>query len=275
MKKTDSPSEINIQNYWMNHTEYKMLCNRKIVILIFLFLSSLLFSESIILVADYWYPYNGDPDSEAPGFIVEVAQYIFRDAGHEIEYQVVPWTRAISGTRSGIYDGIIASGPEETPDFIYPDIPVISAYHSFFTRDDSLWTFQNLDSLADVTLGVIKDYSYGRLYLDYIQYFNNDENKIQESYGEDALYKNIQKLIIGRIDVLVEDVSVFNNVLLAENITEKFRNAGHSYKEDLFISFSPDNHNSLEYAKIMTEGLNSIKNKKIWTDLLNKYNIED
>ena len=38
------------------------------------------------LRADSWYPYNGDPKAENPGYMVEVARLAFAKAGYQLDY---------------------------------------------------------------------------------------------------------------------------------------------------------------------------------------------
>ena len=68
-------------------------------------------AETIILVADTWCPYNCDPGSKYPGFMVEIAQRVFSAAGHQVVYQVEPWNRAVLSVQSGRFQGLIGVTP--------------------------------------------------------------------------------------------------------------------------------------------------------------------
>lgn len=47
-------------------------------------------AETITIVADPWCPYNCEPGSDEPGFMVEIARRVFAEAGIEVRYETVP-----------------------------------------------------------------------------------------------------------------------------------------------------------------------------------------
>lgn len=51
---------------------------------------SVAYADVITLVADEWCPYNCTPDTDHPGFMIEIAQYAFEHAGHTIVYTTIP-----------------------------------------------------------------------------------------------------------------------------------------------------------------------------------------
>ena len=148
-------------------------------------------SDEILIVADEWCPYNCALDSDSPGYIVEIVKYAFEKQGHNISYKVVPWARAIEGCRDGTYNAIIGAGKDEVPDFIFHDDEIGLASHSFFVKKESGWNFTSLDSLNNVTLGVIGDYSYGTLFDEYIKPNENHPTRLSTVSGEDALGRSI------------------------------------------------------------------------------------
>lgn len=72
------------------------------------------------LRADFWCPFNCEPDAARPGFMVEIAQYALGKYGHTVDYQIMPWNRAIKEVRAGKIDGVIAELKSHSPDLIYP-----------------------------------------------------------------------------------------------------------------------------------------------------------
>ena len=125
-------------------------------------------SPVITLAADPWCPYNCNEEDEQLGYMVDVATLIFKELGYEVNYVNMPWARAISAVKSGKVDGIIGAGKDEVPELIFPAIPMGKATHTFYTLADSSWRFKDLTSLQSVTQGVIKGYSYGTLFDDYV-----------------------------------------------------------------------------------------------------------
>ena len=231
-------------------------------------------ADEIVLVADEWCPYNCGPKNKNPGFMVEIAKYAFAKEGHKVIYRTVPWARAIEMVREGRHQGIIGTGRAETPDFIFPDIELGRATHTFYTRRDFPWKYNGLDSLKEIDLGVIDQYSHGNLYKDYIKP-NEGSINIQVIGGEDGLTRNIKKLSYGRIDALVEDKTAFQYELFSTNTKNDFSDAGVAYSEDVFIAFSPKIKESKAYAKILDNGMQELRESGKLEQILNKYGVQD
>lgn len=50
-------------------------------------------TDTIVLVADEWPPFNTLPSGKHQGYIVDIAREIFEPLGYTIDYRIVPWTR--------------------------------------------------------------------------------------------------------------------------------------------------------------------------------------
>ena len=239
------------------------------------FMSSMAFADDIILVADPWCPYNCGCNDKNPGYMVEIARTVFERYGHTVRYFNVPWARAIYGTREGQYDGIIGAGPTETPDFVFPDIELGIARHTFYVKNGNPWRYDGLDSLKTVTLGVIKNYSYGDLFNAYIVPNQDNPKRIQVISGEKGLALNIQKLEENKVEAIIEDRAVFQHYLLKTNIPNIFSEAGVAYTEKVYIAFSPKLKKARAYAESLTKGMQALRKSKRLSRILKKYGIED
>jgi polar amino acid transport system substrate-binding protein len=240
------------------------------------FLVPFAFADEIVLAADEWCPYNCAIGDKNPGFMLEIAKHAFEPHGHTVKYVIAPWARAILGTRKGDYTGIIAAGKEETPDFIFPGVSTGGAAHTFYVNQGIQWKYEGFESLKKIKLGVILDYSYGNLYNDYILP-NKDQatQAIQIVSGANALSSNIGKLLNKRIDVLIEEKSVFLHHLMVHKIPNNFQEAGVAYQEDLYIAFSPKNEQSKKYAALLESGINDLRKTKQLEVILSKYGLKD
>jgi len=236
---------------------------------------SFVHGDEIVLVADAWCPYNCDPGGNAPGYIVEIAKLAFEREGHQVSYKVIPWARAIEGVRNGIYDGIIGAGKDEVPDFIFPDNEVGRASHCFFVTKESTWKFTGLDALNNVKLGVIKNYSYGTLFNDYIQVNIDNPKRIFIIAGDDPLTRSIRMLLSGRVNVIVEDQNVMAYHFKSRGRDNPLMTAGVVSNEDIYIAFSPANNKSIRYASILDNAMLQFKTSGVLKDLLFKYGIKE
>ena len=103
-----------------------------------LFLSSAM-ADVIKLRADSWMPFNGDPGSANPGYIIEVATKVFATAGHQVEYKTLNWARTCKDVASGKIDGAVGAGHEDVPTGIFHKEEFGKMQISFFVRKGFAW----------------------------------------------------------------------------------------------------------------------------------------
>ncbi|MFN3699928.1 MAG: substrate-binding periplasmic protein [Alphaproteobacteria bacterium] len=238
-------------------------------------------TETIRLAADVWCPYNCTPDSEYPGYMVEIAQRAFARHGIQISYENVPWARAIEDAKAGTFDGIIGAYYTDAPDFIFPSVPQGQCRNAFFVRLDSDWRYEGLSSLENKSVGIISDYAYSEQFDAYVEEHENDMNRIQKVFGNNATQNNIRKLILGRIDVMLEDHQVMGYILSQPEMEEyrnKFKKVDFLPDEEqdngiIFIAFAPDNPNAQRYADILSDETKKMHESGEILDILNKYGI--
>ena len=244
-----------------------------------IFLSSALFlpgavagADQIVLAADRWCPINCEPDSTEPGIMVEIAREIFSQAGHRVEYRLMPWARAIKEAREGNITGIIGAFEGDAPDFIFPDRELLMVSGNvFFVSRESDWDYKDTTSLSDIILGAILEYDYGETINSYIK-THLDSKQVQLISGNDPLERNISKLLRGRVDVLIEASPVFWYTASKMGVKDKLRSAGEaSAPEKCFIAFSPAIEKSEEYAKILSDGIEKLRESGKLQEILDKY----
>lgn len=250
---------------------------KKVVVLAFtglLAISTAARAETISILADEWCPYNCAPGSDKPGYMIEVAQKVFGAAGHKVEYKTMNWSRALEVTREGKNLAVAGASPSDAPDFVYPANSLGQMMTAYFTAKDSSWKFSGLASLKGKKLGVIKDYTYSGDADKYITE-TKDPELVQVMSGDKALEKNINKLVAGRIDAIVEDANVFGLVSKELKLQDKVKQAGSEAPSAIFIAFSPANPKSKEYAKLLSDGVAQLRKSGELAQILKKYNVAD
>ena len=173
-------------------------------VMFILWLPAMAGGDVITIRADEWCPYNCEPKSDLPGFMVEIAVKIFESKGHTVDYDIMPWARAIQDTRKGKYNAIIGAGKEDAPDFIFPAIEQAQMVNVFYVRKGFPWQYAGVASFKDNVLGVIKDYTYVEEIDVYISENAKNSKRVQIVSGDTALDSNIKKLLAGRVDILIE-----------------------------------------------------------------------
>lgn len=235
--------------------------------------------ETITLVADEWCPYNCAPNSEKPGYAIEIAQEIFNKDNIKLVYSNLPWDRAIEEAKQGNYNGIVGANRLEAEGFIFPEEKIGYSVNFFYVKEESNWQFNGISSLENVSLGVIDGYSYNEELDAYIEKNRNNSAKIQVIDGETGLVQNFKKLEMGRIDVFVENQAVGANYI-NENRIVGIKSAGQMTDPDknhdyVYIAFSPANPNSQKYADMISAGIKEMRANGKLQEILDKYYVSD
>jgi polar amino acid transport system substrate-binding protein len=241
------------------------------------------YAETITLVADEWCPYNCEPGSDRPGFMVEIARAAFARHGIDVDYVTVPWTRAIEDTRQNKYTGIIGAYYGDAEDFVYPARPQGRTVMTFYVRDGNVWRYDGIDSLAGISLGTIADYSYSTALDEYIEKNKTDPHRIQVIAGDNAMDVNIRKLVNDRIGAMIEDKQVMAYRLAQEDmaaIRPQIAEAGDLPAPDdgngiIFVAFSPENPKARAYADILSDETQALRENGELAKILERYGVSD
>lgn len=250
----------------------------------FFFLSLLLLStqlhaqkkEEIIIAADFWCPFNCEPNSKQPGYMIEIAQRVFAQYDIKVTYLIFPWPRALILCRAGSISAVVGGYKSDAPDFVYPDVEQGMIGFSFFNSVHSAWSFQGIASLNPLLLATSYDYAYSDELNGYIKKYQADHDKIHVSYGEETVRKNIKLLESGAVDVLVESDPAFWYVSKQLNMQKKFSHAGNLQKAlPAYIAFSPKLANAEKYAKMLSAGTQSLRESGELAEILAAYGLRD
>ncbi len=233
-------------------------------------------AETIVIAGDHWCPFNCEPDSDRPGYMIEVARRAFEPAGHEVRYKIIPWARAIVSARRGLINAIAGAYKEDAPDFIYPENALAHVGFSIFVDVKTEWTYQSIATLRFISLGVINDYAYSLDIDDYILENMHEPNRIQIASGETPLKTNIRKLVHGRIDALIETPAVFWLAASEMDLADGLKAAGEAVPPRAAnIAFSPALPQSAVHGRILSEAVERMRESGELADLQKKYGLPD
>jgi polar amino acid transport system substrate-binding protein len=82
-------------------------------------------------------------------------------------------------------------------------------------------------------------------------------------------------LAANRIDVLIEDRTVFEYFLYNSGVADEFDPAGVAGMEPVYIAFSPNLADAPRYADILTRGMKELRQSGALSDILKTYGLED
>ncbi|MEH6471353.1 MAG: transporter substrate-binding domain-containing protein [Halopseudomonas sp.] len=218
-------------------------------------------------------PYVCAADDPYPGFMLEIAQKVFDQAGHKVQFELLPWGRALRYVRRGSLDGVVGVSRRNAPDLLYPQRAQAIARYAFFVPSTSAWQYSGLVSLWQVRVGVTQDISYGSMD-SYIRRYR-DGVQIQSLAGETAASQNLHALSRGRIDVLLEDRAVMDYLAHKNPASVKLTQAGSLHAERLFIAFSAVLPESEDYAATLSDGLGRLRSSGELAAILARYGLSD
>ena len=237
---------------------------------------SLAVRDKIVLASDYWCPYNCNPTDDKPGYLVELAKRVFSIYGVEVEYRLMPWYEALDKAEKGEIDGVIGISQGFSQDLAITSTPQARSTISLFTRPDTEWVYDGIDSLRGKRASIILDYNLTDTLKQYVSanYSKNPDLFVLED-GQNAVIDSINHLIEGNVDLYIEDELVVNYYLNQHNLLPAIKNAGRVDKVPLalYIAFSKKIENSKKYLDMLENGISSITATKDVEELKKKYNI--
>lgn len=232
----------------------------------------LLSGETLTITADEWYPMNGQPESDKPGYMIEMATEIFKPHNIQINYKLTPWERAVKQTRAGTYNCIIGTYQSDAPDFLFPEQHWGWDTPTFFTKKEDPWYYSgSIDSLNNRKLGLIQGYSYFEA-LDKHSKLNEGLH-FQFAKGKSGLKTNIKKIMAGRIDTLIESESVLKAKLNDMGLKNTLKMAGNSASSRMYIACSPKLATSKKYINIINKGFDTLLESGRLKEILAKYGL--
>lgn len=224
-----------------------------------LFLLAVLFplalrAEPVTVRADEWMPVNGDPAGERAGFAIDLLRAVFEPLGMQVDYRLSGWSRSLDLVRSGEIDCVVGAFKPEAPELVYPQTPLGYDITAFYVRHDDDWRYDGIASLAERQVATIADYSYGE---PVDAWLAATPDQVQVMHGLKPLARNLQKLLSGRVDVLVESPLIMDWMLKSQGLGERVREAGRADMEytPLWLACSPKRARSADLVRLFDEGV--------------------
>lgn len=228
-------------------------------------------NDKIYARADYWCPYNCSHEDENPGYLIEILQLAF--GKNQIKYETMNWARAISETRSGTYDIVIGAAKNDTPDFPL-SLPVGQSQNCFYTDEKSKIKYKDVKSLEKLKLGVAKNYSYFTELDEYVAKNITNEEKVNESFGDNVLEKMVTKLIKKEIDIFVENPFVVQYFLKKnQNLPIKIKNVGCTKITKIYFAFAPNKKETTARVLKVNKKIKEMIQTKEMEKLIKKYGV--
>lgn len=172
------------------------------LIVTFLLTQTLQAKEPLNIVVDVWPPYVWLDGDHLKGVDVDVIKAVFAELKIPVTLELMPWNRCLKMVENKLADAILdASITSERKEFLhFPDEPVSKGVTVIFKKKGHHIPFTDLNDLDNLNVGAISGYSYCDE-IDRSPFFKQVKRVA-------SLDQNFKKLLLGRIDVLIEVDSV-------------------------------------------------------------------
>lgn len=193
-------------------------------------------AEPLRFAGDDGCPYLCPGTPQRPGYLVEALSQVLREPPH---FDSLPWPRAVQMVRDGHRDGLV--GAYGLDGLRVGSEPIGWVGLAFYTRHDSDWRYSGDASLLGQRLGLAQGYVNNPRFEAWRSQAGDDDLHLQVLGGERVLPRNLQKLLLGRIDVLLEDRDIIEHYLEHHpQLAGQVRRAGElPGRQPLHVGLSP------------------------------------
>ncbi|NTS75541.1 transporter substrate-binding domain-containing protein [Catenovulum sp. SM1970] len=232
-------------------------------------------NQTVVLVADQWCPYNCLPESERPGYLVEIAKVVLSSHGYHVIYKTMEWNQAITLVRTGRANGLIGAFPSDAEDLIFPDTALGYADNSVIVRAQDSTQFKGIETLQELRLGVIEGYSYGAEIDKFLAERLALSTGVDVTSGDDPLERNLQMVLSNRLDGFIEDESVLKHHLRYHPDKDKFKLLARVSHDPVYIGFAPKHPESAKLAALLSDGIERLRKTGQLKVILQRYGLQD
>lgn len=223
----------------------------KIKILITIFLSEILFAQSLNISTLEWPPFSG---KELPnnGLALERISRILKTYNVEAKFYFFPWARALRNSSEGTTQALAPEyySKEREIDFYFSDPFMTSPLVLVANRNFPINSFEKIKELSQYKIGTVRGY-INTPEIDHDLSFHKEETSDDLS--------NIKRLAAGRIQLIIIDLNVFNYLIEHYKIKNNFKIITPYLEEkNLYIVFPKKLNNSKEERDKFNLGLKKL-----------------
>lgn len=236
------------------------------------------YSQPLVVAADAWCPYNCAPETQQPGYVIELLQKTMRAHKLSVEYRVLPWARALRETEKGSINAAIAVNESEAKEhgLVVGKMSVGVARGCLFVPARSWVVYRSMSDLDQLkAVGIVGGTAYAG---DFGQWLAKPENqtKTHAVFGDGVSARRADMLLKGRIDGIWEDYSEMSYVLKQKGQEKRIVLAGcQSQQTPLYVGFSAKNPESSNYTALLDSGVLTMRKNGELSKLLSKYGLTD
>lgn len=232
-------------------------------------------ADTIRVRADYWCPYNCHPTDAKQGYLIDLLARALARLGHDLDYQLAPWDRALAEIADGGVDAVVGATTLEAAGLVLTQ-PMGVDSDCFFVRRNSSWHYDGVASLEQVLLGVVSGYVHDEGPIDaYIAAHAVPGGSVIAARGETGAYTNIKLLLLGRIDAVLESHAVTRFIAAQSGRGHHIEEAGCLDSIPVHIAFSPRRPDAAALAAAVDQEVMHMRASGALANLLATYHLAD
>lgn len=225
-------------------------------------------AESLRMVADQWPPYV-DESLPGRGLAIDLVATVFSRAGYNTRLTVDAWSRALEGSRIGVYDVVanIWYTEERARELDYSDPYLVNDIRLIKKKESDI-QFNRLDDLKGRLIGVVKDYAYPKD-------FAASDKLIKIS--NNAILPALNELVRGQYDLVVGDKNVIDFTLQkflpneSKNLEFLSKSLGQS---KLYVAVSKANPRHKQIVADFNRALRAMKKDGSYQQILDAHQVQ-
>lgn len=230
-----------------------------------------------VVAPKFWCPFSCEANTAREGFVIEIIKKAFKESNIEVIYSNMPYERSLLEVRAGRIDAVAPTFKAEAPDFIYPKQYVSINEYCFYTRFDSSWSYDGINSVKRISFVATSGYSYNR---DIDEYIANNIGKTESVLllkGHRITERMAGMVKYKRFNALLEDTGLIDFMRFTTNHGEDLIKAG-CLEPTLrgYLALSPKQENkSTALSLTFDKGMKALKERGTIQLILNKYGINN
>ena len=223
--------------------------------------------KRVTAASDPWLPFT-DPDNPTQGISLEIVRAALGTQGYEVDMEFMPWARAEDKVKEGEIDILPNTWTtDKRKEYLLFSDPYATNDVKFIKRKGDHFEYDGLDSLAGKTVGIVRGYGYPE------EFIKSDGFKRDEATES---LTNVKKLVVGRIDLTLEDRIVLIDLLKKKEPkfleeVEFTKNALTS--QTLSVTCGLKNPRCHEIIEAFNKGLAEIKANGKFDEIMKKYGL--
>jgi polar amino acid transport system substrate-binding protein len=258
------------QSFCSHDLDMRTLLIRCILVLACVPAGAPAFADTWTIRADNWCPYNCEPDTPNPGYMVEILQRAARSHGHTLDYKLMPWPRALAQAREGKITGVVSMVASNREGLVMSDKMGVDVNCVFVHKNSKLRYRSPSDLDALGRIGIVEGYGYPQ---EFMRWKSTHNEKLQALTGDNTLEMQSKKLASGRIDAFIENVNVVRYANTSISELRLATNAGCMSDENLYFGYSAKNPRAKKVKVQIDQELAAMKKSGELRKLLDKYRV--